>query len=96
MCKELSAVQQPTREHTESVQSVAVIKVTLTQSAGSGAVRMQCGLNKQLQNQNIQSVGWLVGQSVSWSVSRLVFDWDLIGTQRGGNGCKATLDTGGG
>ena len=36
VCKELSAVQQPTREHTESVQSIAVIKVMQTQSAGSG------------------------------------------------------------
>ena len=72
MCKELSAVQQPTRERTESVRSVAVIKVTLTQTAGSGAVRMQCGPNKQLQNRNIRSVGQSVGRSVGQSVGRSV------------------------
>ena len=41
-----------------------------------------------------QLVGWLVGWLVSWLVGGSVFDWDLIGMQRGENGYEATLDTG--
>ena len=36
VCKELSAMQQLIRECNKSVQSVAAIKVTQTQSTGSG------------------------------------------------------------
>ena len=73
---------QPVREHTESVWSIAAIKVMWTQLAGSG-----CWLNVMWTEQTTLKLV-IFGQPMC--------NRDLIRTQMWGNGCEATLDTGGG